>query len=192
MVEWRSSYTLAIKRAESWPRSPGLPSPGLYFDEHQLSKIASLSACTAKASTSCKRNANSTRAYIYVASVRPSPAWPTILDVIGDLLAYGCEVEQFLLDEGVFGLLGKLPIHGRLLPKIVVPVHDVSGSGRCDIANRSSVVDRLYGSQLAFARDALMRLTHAFYPVFKFTLALRQFFCDFIGAPAPRCGRLRG
>jgi SOS response associated peptidase (SRAP) len=24
-------YTLAIKRAESWPRSPGLPSPGLYF-----------------------------------------------------------------------------------------------------------------------------------------------------------------
>jgi hypothetical protein len=24
-------YTLAIKRAESSPRSPGVPSPGLYF-----------------------------------------------------------------------------------------------------------------------------------------------------------------
>src|SRR5580700_7365983 len=49
--------------------------------------------------------------------------------------------------------------------------------------NRSSGVGRLYGAQLAFARDALMRLAHAFYPVFKFSLALRQFFCDFIGAP---------
>ena len=57
------------------------------------------------------------------------PAGPTILDVIGDLLAYGCEVEQFLLDEGIFGLLGKLPIHSRLLSKIVVPVHDVFGCG---------------------------------------------------------------
>jgi hypothetical protein len=55
-------------------------------------------------------------------------AGPTILDVVGDLLADSCEVEEFLLDEGIFGLLGKLPIHGRLLPKIIIPVHDVSGS----------------------------------------------------------------
>ena len=55
----------------------------------------------------------------------PSAACPPILDVIGDLLADGCQVEEFLLDEGIFGLLGKLPIHGRLLPKIVIPVHDL-------------------------------------------------------------------
>ena len=55
-------------------------------------------------------------------------AGPTILDVIGDLLADSCQVEEFLFDEGIFGLLGKLPIHGRLLPKIVIPVHDLSGS----------------------------------------------------------------
>ena len=28
-------------------------------------------------------------------------------DVIGDLLADACQVEQLLLDEGFFGLLGK-------------------------------------------------------------------------------------
>src|SRR5712691_9185233 len=51
------------------------------------------------------------------------PACPTILDVIGDLLADGCQIEEFPLDEGIFGLFGKLPIHGRLLPEIVIPVH---------------------------------------------------------------------
>jgi hypothetical protein len=60
---------------------------------------------------------------------RPSPARATILDVIGDLLADACQVDEFLLDEGIFGLLGKLPIHGRLLPKIVIPVHDSSRFG---------------------------------------------------------------
>jgi hypothetical protein len=34
-----------------------------------------------------------------------------------------------LLDQGIFGVLGKLPIHGRLLPKIVIPVHDSSCFG---------------------------------------------------------------
>jgi hypothetical protein len=37
---------------------------------------------------------------------RPLPAWTTILDVIGDLLADVCQVEEFLLDESIFGLLG--------------------------------------------------------------------------------------
>ena len=71
---------------------------------------------------------------------RPLPAWTTILDVIGDLLADVCQVEEFLLDESIFGLLGKLPIHRRLLPKILIPVHDSSAnkslvehSGRRDL-----------------------------------------------------------
>jgi hypothetical protein len=51
------------------------------------------------------------------------PACPTILDVIGDLLADGRQIEEFLLNEGIFGLFGKLPIHSRLLPKIFIPVH---------------------------------------------------------------------
>jgi hypothetical protein len=51
------------------------------------------------------------------------PACLTILDVISDLLADGCQIEELLLDKGIFGLFGKLPIHGRLLPKIVIPVH---------------------------------------------------------------------
>jgi hypothetical protein len=37
--------------------------------------------------------------------------------------------DDFGLDEGIFGLLGKLPIHGRLLPKIVIPVRDLSSFG---------------------------------------------------------------
>jgi hypothetical protein len=46
-----------------------------------------------------------------------------ILDVIGDLLADGCQIEELLLNKGIFSLFGKLPIHSRLLPKIVIPVH---------------------------------------------------------------------
>jgi len=65
----------------------------------------------------------------------------TILNVIGNLLTDGRQVEEFLLDESIFGLLGKLPIHGRLLPKILIPVHDspanrrglVEHSGRRDL-----------------------------------------------------------
>jgi hypothetical protein len=51
------------------------------------------------------------------------PACPTILDVIGDLLADGGQIEEFLLNEDIFSLFGKLPIHSRLLPQIVIPVH---------------------------------------------------------------------
>src|SRR5262249_20021726 len=45
------------------------------------------------------------------------------LDVVGDLFAHVCQVEQFFLDDGIFGLFGKLSIRGRLLPEIVVPLH---------------------------------------------------------------------
>ncbi len=51
------------------------------------------------------------------------PACLTILNVIGDLLADGCQIEELLLDEGIFSRFGKFPIHGRLLPKIFIPVH---------------------------------------------------------------------
>ena len=51
------------------------------------------------------------------------PAGETILDVVGDLFADVCQFEEFLLDYGIFGLLGKLSIHGRLLPQIVIPLH---------------------------------------------------------------------
>jgi hypothetical protein len=46
-----------------------------------------------------------------------------ILDVVGDLFADVCQLKEFLLDDGIFGLFGKLSIHGRLLPQIVVPLH---------------------------------------------------------------------
>ena len=49
---------------------------------------------------------------------RSLPACPTILDVIGDLLADGCQIEELLLNKDIVSLFGKLPIHSRLLPKI--------------------------------------------------------------------------
>ena len=61
---------------------------------------------------------------------RRLPACQTILNAIGNLLADGCQVEKLLLDEGILGLFGKLQIHGRLLPKIVIPVHNSSGNRR--------------------------------------------------------------
>src|SRR5262249_3337465 len=51
------------------------------------------------------------------------PACKTILDVVGDLFANVCQVEEFFLDYGIFGLFSKLSIRGRLLPEIVVPLH---------------------------------------------------------------------
>src|SRR3977135_3961896 len=48
--------------------------------------------------------------------------------LFGDLLADGRQIEEFRFNEGIFGLFGQLPIHGRLLPKIFIQVHDLSGS----------------------------------------------------------------
>jgi len=58
-----------------------------------------------------------------VAWPRHLPAREAILDVVGDLFADVCQFEEFLLDDGIFCLFGKLSIHGRLLPQIVVPLH---------------------------------------------------------------------
>jgi hypothetical protein len=51
------------------------------------------------------------------------PACQTILNAIGDLLAYGRQVEKLLFAENIFGFVGKSPIHRRLVPKVVIPIH---------------------------------------------------------------------
>ena len=56
-------------------------------------------------------------------SSRRLPACQTILDAIGDLLADGRQVEEFLFAEDIFGFFGKLPIHHRLVPKEIIPIH---------------------------------------------------------------------
>ncbi len=37
-----------------------------------------------------------------------------IFDVTGSLLADGCQIKQFVLDERVIGPLGNFPIYGRM------------------------------------------------------------------------------
>ena len=44
-----------------------------------------------------------------------------IFDVVGDLLADRRQLKQFVLDDRIVGPLGKVPIHGRLVPEIVRP-----------------------------------------------------------------------
>src|SRR5262249_20014441 len=51
------------------------------------------------------------------------PACQTILNAIGNLLADGCQVEQFLFAEDIFGFFGELPIRRRLVPKVIIPIH---------------------------------------------------------------------
>jgi len=51
------------------------------------------------------------------------PACQTILNAIGDLLAYGRQVKKLLFAENIFGFVGKSPIHRRLVPKVVIPIH---------------------------------------------------------------------
>jgi hypothetical protein len=48
------------------------------------------------------------------------PACQTILNAIGNLLADRCQVEEFLF---ILGFFGKLPIHRRLVPKVIIPIH---------------------------------------------------------------------
>jgi len=53
---------------------------------------------------------------------RTLPACQTILNAIGNLLADGCQVEQFLFAD-IFRFFGKLPIYRRLVPEIIIPIH---------------------------------------------------------------------
>jgi hypothetical protein len=41
------------------------------------------------------------------------PACQMIFDVIGDLFTHGRQLEQFVFDNRIVGLLGKFPILGR-------------------------------------------------------------------------------
>ncbi|HEY6765116.1 MAG TPA: hypothetical protein VI386_10110 [Candidatus Sulfotelmatobacter sp.] len=38
-----------------------------------------------------------------------------ILDIVGDPLADGCQLNHLVFDDGIVGRLGKLPIHHRLV-----------------------------------------------------------------------------
>jgi hypothetical protein len=44
------------------------------------------------------------------------PACQMILDVTGDLFTHGRQLKQLDFNYGIIGLLGKLPILGRLVP----------------------------------------------------------------------------
>ena len=55
-----------------------------------------------------------------------SSACPTIVDLVGYLFADRCQLEKFLLDEGVFCLFSKFSIFGRLFSKVVRVVHAAS------------------------------------------------------------------
>ena len=46
-----------------------------------------------------------------------------IFDIVGDLLAYGRQLKQLVLDDRIVGLLGALPVNDRLIPEIVRPIH---------------------------------------------------------------------
>ena len=54
---------------------------------------------------------------------RRLPACQTILNAIGNLLADGRQVEEFLFAEDICGFFGKLPIRRCLLPKVIIPIH---------------------------------------------------------------------
>jgi hypothetical protein len=53
-----------------------------------------------------------------------------VLYIIGDLLADRRQLKHLVLDDRIVGLLGKLPIHGRLIPKIIRPIHRVRRADR--------------------------------------------------------------
>jgi len=48
------------------------------------------------------------------------PACQMIFDIVG---ADGRQLKQLVLDDRIVGLLGTLPVHGRLIPEIVRPIH---------------------------------------------------------------------
>jgi hypothetical protein len=71
----------------------------------------------------CEQKRTSARATKIEPWLRSLPARQMVLDIIGDLLADRRQLKQLVLDDRIVGLLGKLPIHGRLVPEIVRPIH---------------------------------------------------------------------
>src|SRR5262249_32567826 len=58
-----------------------------------------------------------------LSSMASARSYPLVSRSSMFLFADICQLEEFLLDNGIFGLFGKLSIHGRLLPQMVVPLH---------------------------------------------------------------------
>ena len=52
-----------------------------------------------------------------------SPTCQMILNIIGDLLTNRCQLKQFVFGDGIVCLFGLLPVHVRLVPQIVRPIH---------------------------------------------------------------------
>ena len=57
------------------------------------------------------------------AAFRASSGSHAILDVVGDLVANLCQVEQFLLEDWIFGFFRQLPIFLGFVSKIIVEIH---------------------------------------------------------------------
>jgi hypothetical protein len=53
--------------------------------------------------------------FICVTRSNRLPTGQMILDIVGDLLADRRQLKHLVLDDGIVGLLGKLPIHHRLV-----------------------------------------------------------------------------
>jgi hypothetical protein len=49
-------------------------------------------------------------------------ACQTILNVVGNLLADVRQIEELLFAEDILGFVGKLPIHRRLVSKVIIPI----------------------------------------------------------------------
>ena len=93
-----------------------------------------------------------------------------IFDVIGDIFADRRQLKQLVLDDRIVGLLGKLPIHGRLVPQIVRPIHagtiPMSRASRQPYAKRPAVLllrgsrfeDQMVRSRLASLPSNLMTM----------------------------------
>ena len=71
----------------------------------------------------CEQKQTSAKATEIEPWLRSLPARQMVLDIIGDLLADRRQLKKLVLDDRIVGLLGKLPIHGRLVPEIVRPIH---------------------------------------------------------------------
>jgi len=62
-----------------------------------------------------------------------------IFDVISDLLADGRQFKHLVLDDRIVGLLGKSPIHGRLVPEIVRPIQGPENTDKLGSSTTLSV-----------------------------------------------------
>jgi hypothetical protein len=58
------------------------------------------------------------------------PAPQMIFDILGDLITNERQRKQLVLDDRIVGLLGKVPIQGRLAPHTVRPIIYAEHSNR--------------------------------------------------------------